>query len=110
MYNKNHCSLEILTADEAGFPIYSAAVPRNRMEFLLVSTSFGNKKEQVEKWREDRFAAVRPICELFKSSLSKYIIPSPYLLTDKTIYSMRHQIAFRQNNPSYRHQYGPFNE
>ena len=32
MYNKNHCSLEILTADEAGFPIYSATVPRNRME------------------------------------------------------------------------------
>ena len=49
MYNKNHCSLEILTADEAGFPIYSATVPRNRMEFLLVSTSFGNKKRTSRK-------------------------------------------------------------
>ena len=94
-----------MLVDEAGHPIYRATMPRNRMKFLQATISFDNKKEREKRWPEDRFAAARPIFELFNSNLSKYLIP-PYLSIDKTLYPMRHQIGFRRYNPSKPHRYG----
>ena len=54
----------------------------------------------------DRFATMRPVCELFNSNLGKYVAPSEYLTTEETLYPMRHQIVFRQYNPNKSHKYG----
>ena len=42
---------------------------------------------------------------MFYSNTSKYLLRSLYLSIDETLYHMRHQIAFRQYNPS-KHTYG----
>ena len=57
-------------------------------------------------WETDRFAAVREIWEIFNSNLSKYVAPSEYLSTNETLYPMRPQIIFGQNNPNKPHRYG----
>ena len=43
---------------------------------------------------------------MLNSNTSKYLLPSLYLSVDETLYPMRHQIAFRQYNPSKPHRYG----
>ena len=64
------------------------------------------------QWRDykrsptDRFAAARPIFEMFNRNYSKYVIPSEYMSIDETLYPMRHQIAFRQYNSNKPHRYG----
>ena len=76
------------------------------MKFLLSTLTFGNPETRKEKWSYDRFAAACPIVEMFNSDTSKYLLPSLYLSIDESLYPMRHQIAFRQYNPSKPHRYG----
>ena len=75
------------------------------MKFLLSCITFDDPNERAERWRTDRFAAARPLYELFNSNCSKYYYPSEYFTIDKTLYPMRHQIAFRQYNPNKPYQY-----
>ena len=49
---------------------------------------------------------MQPVWQLFNSNLGKCIAPSEYLAIDETLYPMRHQIAFCQNNPNKPHKYG----
>ena len=79
---------------------------QNRLVFLLANISFDNKEEQAARWPADRFAAARPMFELFNTKLPKFLSPSPYLSTDETFYPMRHQITFHQYNPAKLHRYG----
>ena len=93
----NHHSLNILFSDKAGPPV---------LKFLFSTLTFDDPDTRKEKWSYDRFAAARPIFEMFNSNTSKYLLLSLYLLIDATLYPMRHQIAFRQYNPSKQHRYG----
>ena len=79
---------------------------KNRFKFLLSHIIFDNHIDHVNNWPTDCFAAMRPVWQLFNSNLGKYIAPSEYLTIDGTLYPMRHQIAFCQNNPNKPHQYG----
>ena len=45
---------------------------------------------------------------MFNKNCSKYVIPSKYLAIDKTLYPMRHQIAFREYKPKKPQSYGSF--
>ena len=49
---------------------------------------------------------MQPVWELFNSNLVKYAAPSEHLAIDETLYPMRHEIAFRQDNPNNPHKYG----
>ena len=44
--------------------------------------------------------------EIFSSNLSKHVEPSEYLSIDETLYPIRQQIAFHQDNPNKTHRYG----
>ena len=99
-------SLKILFSDEAGPPIFIATSSRDRMKFLLSTMTFHNSEEHKEIWPYDRLAAVLIIFKMLNSNISKYLLPSLYLSTEKTLYPMRHQIAFWQCNPSKSHRYG----
>ena len=79
---------------------------RDHIKFSLSTLTFDNPETRKEKWSYDRFAAALPIFEMFNSSTSKYLLPSLYLSIDETLYPMRHQIPFRQYNPSKPHGYG----
>ena len=106
LYGLNHHRMDILFSDKAGPPIFSAIFSKNRAKFLLASLSFIDRENCMQNFPSDRFASVRPMFELFNANCSKYLIPSPYLTIDETLYPMRHQIAFRQYNPNKPHKYG----
>ena len=67
---------------------------KERMKFLLASITFDDAVLWLQRWRTDRFAAARPMFELFNKN-----IPSKFMSIDETLYPMRHQIAFHQYNP-----------
>ena len=101
----NHRSLNILFSDKTGPPIFSATMSRDRMNFFLSTLTFDDPGTCKEKWPYDRFAVAGPMFEMFNSNTSKYLLLSLYLSIDETLYPMRHQIAFRQYNPSKPHRY-----
>ena len=78
---------------------------KNQFKFLLRHITSDNHIDRENNWPTDRFAAMRPVWELFNSNLGKYVAPSEYLTTEET-YPMRHQIVFRQCNPNKSHKYG----
>ena len=106
LFGMNRHNLNILFSDKAGPPVFSATMSRDRMKFLLSTLTFDDPETRNEKWQYDHFAAARPIFEMFNSNTSKYLFPSLYLSIDETLYPMRHQIAFRQYNPSKPYRYG----
>ena len=97
--------VDYLFADE-GHYAFGAIMSKNRFKFLLSHITFDNHIDCENNWPTDRFAAMRPVWELFNSNLGKYVAPSEYLTIDETLYPMRHQIAFRQYNPNMPHKYG----
>ena len=67
--------VDYLFADE-GHYAFGAIMSKNRFKFLLSHITFEN--------HIDRFAAMRPVWELFNSNLGKYVAPSEYLTIDET--------------------------
>ena len=63
-------------------------------------------EEKTQLWETNRFAAVREIWKVFKSSLSKHVAPTEFLSIDQTLYPTRKQINFRQYNSNKTHRYG----
>ena len=73
---------------------------KNRFKFLRSHITFDNHINRENIWPTDRFAAMRPVWELFNSNLGKFVAPREYLTIGETLYPMRHQIAFGQYNPN----------
>ena len=86
--------------------VFGAIMSKNRFRFLKDHICFDNPSERTQLWETDRFVAVREIWEIFSSNLSKHVEPSEYLSIDETLYPMRPQIAFHQDNPNKTHRYG----
>ena len=93
-FGMNHHGFNSLLSDKAGPPVFSATMSRNRMKFLLPTLTFDDPETLKEKWPYDRFAAARPIFQMFSSNTCKYLLLSLYLSVDETLYPMGHQIAF----------------
>ena len=83
LFGMNHHSLNILFSDKARPPVFSATMSRDRMKFLLSTLAFDDPEARKEKWPYGRFAAARPIFEMFNSNTSKYLLPSLYLSIDE---------------------------
>ena len=97
----NHHSLKILFSDKAGPPlVFIASMSFDHMKLLLSTLGFDDPETCKKKCPYDRFAAARPIFEMFNYNTSKYVLPPLYLSIDETLYPMSHQVAFRQYNPS----------
>ena len=92
--------VDYLFADEEHYA-FREIMSKNRFKFLLSHITFDNHIDRENNWLTDRFAAMRPVWELFNSNLGKYVAPS-----DETLYPMGHQIAFRQYNPNKPRKYG----
>ena len=102
----NQHKTNTLFADYEGHFVFSAIMSKNRFKFLLSHITFDELEERARNWQSDRFAAMRTVWELYNTNLGKYVAASEYLTIDETLYPMRHQIAFRQYNPSKPHRYG----
>ena len=95
-----------LFSDLTGHFAFGATMSGSRFTFLLSHLRFDDPETRPQRWKSDRFAAIRELFEMFNENLSKFLVPSAYLSIDETLYPMRHQIAFRQYNPNKPHHYG----
>ena len=80
-------------------------MPKNHFKFLLGHQTFNDHQEKEEKWKFDRFAAIKTVLECSNDNLGKYLTPSEYLSLDEPLYPMCHQLTFRQYNPERLHHY-----
>ena len=91
---------KILFSETAGHRIFTATMSKHRFTFLSAVLTFDNPEEQRELWESDRFAAARRLTAVFNEQMKNVLDPSKCLSIDETLYSMRHQINFRQYNPN----------
>ena len=92
LHNHSH---DILFSENAGHPMFAATMSRNRFTLLIANLSFDTQEEREEKWKFDRFTAIRKFFELFNLNCLKHVVPSEYLSLDETLYPMRNQIVIK---------------
>ena len=68
--------------------------------------SFDDFETRTERWKKDRFAAIRNIFEIFNNNCGKSIILDDLLSIDKPLYPMRNKVAYKQFNPNKPVKYG----
>lgn len=88
MYKQNTMSVKTLFSDEYGLPMYGAVMSRNRFEFLPSNLCFDDPDNRDERWKKDRFAAIRELFEAFNKQCLTMMAPSDYLSIDETLYPM----------------------
>ena len=90
-----------------GHPIFGATMHRNRFTFLLGQLRFDDKASRKQRWRADRFAAIRELFEIFNENCNSSLSPTEYLALDETLYAFRGRIGIKQYNPKKPAKYGP---
>ena len=79
---------------------------RNRFAFTLHNLSFGDESTHAERWKKDRFTAIREFFEKFNNQCMLVLAPGDCLSLDETLYPMRTQISFEQFNQRKPAKYG----
>ena len=69
----------------------------NRFRFLLAHLKFDEKATREERWKQDRFALMRDIFQIFTGNCEK-LMPEDFLSLDETLHTTRVGVAFRQYN------------
>ena len=85
---------------ENGHPVFTATMSKKRFDFLNSKVSFDDKETREERWKSDRFAAIRDIFEKFNTNCGKFIEPPQFIALDETLYPMRNKISIKQYNPN----------
>ena len=67
---------------------------------------FDDESTCAERWKKDRFTAIRGFFEKFNNQCMLVLAPGDCLSLDETLYPMRTQIFFKQFNPSKPAKYG----
>ena len=106
LYKLNTMGIWKLFSDSYGPPMFSAVMSRNRFAFILHNFSFDDESTRAERWKKDRFTAIREIFEKFNNQGMLVLAPGDYLSLDETLYLMRTQISFKKCNPSKPEKYG----
>ena len=86
--------------------MFSAVMSRNCFAFILHNLSFDDESTRAERWKKDRFTAIREFFETFNNQCMLVLVPGEYLLLDETLYPMRAQISFKQFSSSKLAKYG----
>ena len=55
--------IQKLFSDSYGTPMFSAVMSRNRFAFILRNLSFDDESTPAERWKKDRFTAIREFFE-----------------------------------------------
>ena len=106
LWKLNTMGIRKLFSDSYGPPMFSVVMSRNRFAFILHNLSFDDESTRAERWKKDRFTAIREFFEKFNNQCMLVLAPGDYLSLDETLYPMRMQISFKQFNPSKPAKYG----
>ena len=106
MYGLTKHSTNILFSDKHGPAVFSATMSRLRFEFLFSHIYFEEFEENDEKWKNDRFAAMKDFFEALNEKFGKALTHEDYISLEETLYLMRTQSAMKQYNPNKPAKYG----
>ena len=85
---------------ESSHEIFPATMSYNRFVFLICFLEFDDKETRSQRWREDKFAAIRELLMKMNESKGRCRNPLLYVSVDETLYPYRGRIGMKQNNPS----------
>ena len=106
LYNLNHHDINLPFSDTRGLPVFGATMSRLRFQFMLAHLSFDNLDTRPERWKTDRFTAMREFFEQCNDRFGAALVPEDYISLDETLYPMRTQVNFKQYNPDKPAKYG----
>ena len=72
-----------------GNAVFSSTMSLNLFKFLLAHLRFDDKATREEHWKQDRFAAIRDIVQIFAENCERVFASKKYLSLNKTMYSTR---------------------
>ena len=78
----------------------------NRFAFWIGFLELYGKETQRQRWREDKFAAIREFFMKMNENNRRCHNPPPYVSIDETLYSYRGRIGMKHYNPSKMAKYG----
>ena len=61
-----------------GPSVFAATMSSDRFVFLNSNMSFDDKETREDRWKSDRFAAIREIFEIFNTNCGKLIEPPKF--------------------------------
>ena len=78
----------------------------NRFKFLFHCMRFDNYRNRLEREKNDRFAAIREVWEIFNSNLRNIYVPKKALTVNKQLDVYRRKIHGRTYMPSKPRKFG----
>ena len=69
---------------ESSHKIFAATVSYSHFSFLMRFLEFDDKETRPERWREDKFTAIRNFFMKMNENNARYWKQSPYVSVDKT--------------------------
>ena len=100
LYKLNTMGIQKFFFHSYGPPMFSAVTSRNRFAIILHNLSFDDESTHTEKWKRDRFTAIREFFKKFNNQCMLVLAPGDCLSLDETLYPMRTQISSKQFNSS----------
>ena len=104
--DQNLHSVKDLFNHDSSCDVFAATMNYMRFYFLCQMVKFDDKEIKAERWRMDRFTALRKIFESFNVNCTTLCIPSEYLAIDETLYAYRGMVKLKQYNPNKPAKYG----
>ena len=99
LYGLNKHDVRLLFSHDRGIPIFGATMSRLRFLFIMRHFSFDDVNTREQRWKNDKFAALRQVFEIRNKNFGEALVPVDYISLDETLYPARTQVSFKQYNP-----------
>ena len=86
--------------------IFAATMSYIRFTFLIRFLELDDNENWRQRWRKDKFGAIREFLMKINQSNGRCRNPLPYVSVDETLYPYRGRIDMKQYNPSKPAKYG----
>lgn len=106
LYQHNLWLMERLWDKEIGPKIYNATMSMNRYKFIMRFVTFDNKETRAERYKKDKFAAMRNFFEDWNVRCAEPVQCSAWVTIDECLYPSRGRQPAKCYNPSKPAKYG----
>ena len=106
LYGLNKHDVRTMFSHDRGIPIFGATMSRLWFLFIMRHFSFDDVNTREQRWKNDRFAALRQVFEMCNKNFGEALVPVDYISLDETLYPARTQVSFKQYNPDKPAKYG----
>ena len=91
LYGLNKHDVRLLFSHDRGIPIFGATMSRLRFLFIMRHFSFDDVNTREQRWKNDRFAALRHVFEMCNKSFGEALVPVDYISLNETLCPARTQ-------------------